>query len=113
TAHPRRVRSLCFSLTGMFLLLPAVSSARGPSPYLPLDLAPAIERQIERVLILAGKPVMRRPIAAAVVLDALPLACERDRRLCDEVREYLDRYMGRYGVSHARAAGAVTSGDSE
>jgi hypothetical protein len=79
---------------------------------LPLDLAPAIERQIERVLILAGKPVMRRPIAAAVVLDALPMACERDRALCEEVRRYLDRYMNRYGVTHARVEGAVTSEDS-
>ena len=78
-----------------------------------MDLSPAIERQIERVLILAGKPVMRRPIAAAVVLDALPTACERDRRLCQEVREYLDRYMGRYGISHARVKGVVAAGDSE
>jgi len=37
-----------------------------------------IEHQIERVLILAGKPVMSRPIAAATVLDALPKACKID-----------------------------------
>ncbi len=61
---------------------------------------------------LAGKPVMRRPIAAAIVLDALPTACERDRAVCEEVRRYLDRYMNRYGVTHARIEGAVTSGDS-
>lgn len=97
---------------GLLVVAPAVSWARGPSPYLPLDLAPALERQIERVLILAGKPVMRRPIAAAIVLDALPAACERDRALCEEVRRYLDRYMNRYGVTHARLEGAVTSGDS-
>ena len=93
-------------------MLPVVAWGRGPSPYLPLDLAPAIERQIERVLILAGKPVMRRPIAAAIVLDALPTACERDRALCEEVRRYLDRYMNKYGVTHARVEGAIASGDS-
>lgn len=96
----------------MMALLPAAAWARGASPYLPLDLAPRIERQIERVLILAGKPVMRRPIAAAVVLDALPFACERDRALCVEVRRYLDRYMDRYGVTHGRVQAVVTSGDS-
>src|SRR5690606_11037485 len=44
--------------------------------------------------------------------DALPTACERDRALCEEVRRYLDRYMNKYGVSHARVQGAIVSGDS-
>jgi len=63
------------------ILLTGFSSAqaRGVSPYLPMQMSPQIERQIEKVLILAGKPVMRRPIAAATVLDALPRACEVDR----------------------------------
>src|SRR5262245_20387291 len=43
--------------------------ARGVSPYLPLNLDPQIERQIERALILADKPVLTRPFAAAAVLD--------------------------------------------
>ena len=55
--------------------LSSAAQARGVSPYLPLNLEPEIEHQIERVLILAGKPVMSRPIAAATVLDALPKAC--------------------------------------
>lgn len=108
SSKTRRRRSFIVLL----MLVPGVSWARGPSPYLPLDLAPAIERQIERVLMLAGKPVVRRPIAAAIVLDALPTACERDRALCEEVRRYLDRYMNKYGVSHARVQGAIVSGDS-
>src|SRR5690606_37013802 len=108
SSKTRRRRSFIVLL----MLVPGVSWARGPSPYLPLDLAPAIERQIERVLMLAGKPVVRRPIAAAIVLDALPTACERDRALCEEVRRYLDRYMNKYGVAHARVQGAIVSGDS-
>lgn len=102
----------CLSvLIGLSVAAPA--HARGPSPYLPLNMAPYTERQIERVLILAGKPVMRRPIAAAIVLEALPIACEKDRALCESVRSYLNRYMGKYAVTHARAQGAITSGDSE
>jgi hypothetical protein len=97
----------------MSLAIAPLTFARGPSPYLPLNMAPYTERQIERVLILAGKPVMRRPIAAAVVLEALPVACERDRELCESVRAYLQRYMGKYAVTHARVQGAITSGDSE
>jgi hypothetical protein len=49
---------------------------------LPLGISPEIERQIERALILADKPVLTRPIAAATVLDALPRVCERDASLC-------------------------------
>lgn len=86
--------------------------ARGVSPYLPLNLSPAIERQIERVLILAGKPVMSRPIAAATVLDALPEACRADRALCEEVRNYLRKYMHSWGITSARVEGAITDGDS-
>jgi hypothetical protein len=113
TNRSRRTLSLISaSLLGLLMAAPA-ALARGPSPYLPLDIAPAMERKIERVLVLAGKPVMRRPIAAAIVLDALPTACERDRALCEEVRRYLDRYMNRFGVAHARIEGTITSGDSD
>lgn len=84
--------------------------ARGASPYLPLNLSPEIERQIERVLILADKPITSRPIATATVLDALPAACRIDRGLCNSVRRYLDRYMRKIGVAHASADLAATDG---
>lgn len=74
--------------------------ARGVSPYLPLKLSPEIERQIERVLILADKPVLTRPIAAATVLEALPKACQRDARVCAQVRRFLRRYMETRSVDH-------------
>lgn len=89
------------------------AQARGVSPYLPLNMSPHIERQIERVLILAGKPVMRRPIPAAVVLDALPNACEADRAACDQVRRYLRQYMKQWGLGIAEIEGAVSTGDSQ
>ena len=98
-------------VSGAFLY--AVSSAalaRGVSPYLPLNLEPEIEHQIERVLILAGKPVMSRPIAAATVLDALPKACKIDPLLCSQVQRYLSRYMHKAGIAHASVEGATSSG---
>ena len=84
----------------------AVSSpawGRGASPYLPLNLSPEIERQIERVLILADRPITSRPIAAATVLDALPAACRIDAALCARVRRYLDGYMRKAGLVQASA----------
>ncbi|HEU4654702.1 MAG TPA: hypothetical protein VFS47_11995, partial [Steroidobacteraceae bacterium] len=81
------------------------------SPYLPLNVSPEIERQIERVMILADQPVMSRPIAAAQVLDALPAACEKDPALCKRVRRFLDRYMARAGIVTASVDVAAASGD--
>lgn len=90
----------------------SIAWARGPSPYLPLNMSPQIERQIERVLILADQPVMTRPIAAATVLDALPEACRRDEVLCKRVRSYLSRYMERTGIAHVGVQAASTDGAS-
>lgn len=89
-------------------LLTSAAAARGPSPYLPLNLSPEIERQIDKVLLLSGKATVRRPIAAATVLEALPQACEFDRLLCERVRSYVRAYTGRYGVMHAGVEAAAT-----
>jgi hypothetical protein len=94
----------------LLALFPLSALARGVSPYLPLNLEPEIERQIERVLILADKPALTRPFAAASVLDALPAACEKDPGLCQEVRTYLARYMRNWSVTEASVEVAATSG---
>lgn len=97
-------RLLCIAV----LIAGAASAhARGVSPYLPLARSPEIERAIERAMILAGQPIVRRPIAAATVLDALPRVCERDAILCERVETYLDGYTKRVGLSHASIAAAA------
>lgn len=100
------------ALTAAIVFAQPPAYARGVSPYLPLNLSPAIERRIEQVLVLAGKPILRRPIAAATVLDALPRACAIDPVLCGEVRAYLDRFMKDAGVTLARVELAHGSGSS-
>ncbi|MBV9697473.1 MAG: hypothetical protein JO005_11145 [Gammaproteobacteria bacterium] len=94
----------------MLLILANQALCRGVSPYLPLHLEPEIEAQIERVLILAGQPVMRRPLAAATVLDALPRACEVDQALCETVGNYLARFTRASNLTHASLAVSSTSG---
>lgn len=94
-------------------LLPTIVLSRGVTSYLPLNISPEIERQIERVLILAGKPVMTRPIAVATVLDALPDARKVDEELCGKVELYLERYAKQAGLTHLRAEVAADIGDSE
>ena len=97
-------------LLGALLGGGATAQARGVSPYLPVNLEPEVERQIEQVLTLAGKPFLTRPIAAAVVWDALPKACAQDAVLCRSVERYLKRYMNRAGISEASISGAASSG---
>jgi hypothetical protein len=84
--------------------------AEGVSAYLPLNLEPEIEREIERVLILADEPILKRPFAVALVLDALPQACQIDKLLCHKVRRYLQRYSRDYAVTHASATAAASHG---
>ncbi|MFI4909681.1 MAG: capsule assembly Wzi family protein [Steroidobacterales bacterium] len=86
--------------------------ALGVTPYLPLNLDPDIESQVERVLILGDEPVMTRPIPAALVLEALPKACKSDRPLCESVQRYLNRYMQTTGVEFTSLSAAATSGSS-
>jgi len=88
----------------------ATAEARGVSPYLPVDISPEIERKIERVLILADQPTLKRPFAAATVLDALPKACERDRALCEEVRRYVTSFARTTGIGYATVTAASGSG---
>lgn len=90
------------------VLFSGEAMARGPSPYLPLNLAPEIERQVDQLLLLAGRPMVRRPIAVATVLDALPEACRVDEQLCERVRAYLNAYTDDYGITHASFEGAAT-----
>ncbi|HEU4486739.1 MAG TPA: capsule assembly Wzi family protein [Povalibacter sp.] len=100
------------AVTSVLLATVHSSWARGPSPYLPLNLSPEIELAVETVLILADRPIGSRPIPAAVVLDALPQACRIDRPLCERVRAYLHRYMAPAGVDHAGAEVASAWGAS-
>jgi Capsule assembly protein Wzi len=99
---------IAFALAGAH----AVVHARGVTPYLPLNLDPEVERQVERVLILGDKPVMTRPIPAALVLEALPKACEADAVLCEDVRRFLKRYMHGNGVEFGSVEADASHGSN-
>jgi hypothetical protein len=90
--------------------LHGVAIGRGVTPYLPLNLEPEIEGDIERVLILADEPVLTRPIPADVLFDALPKACAVETPLCKRVRRFLARYMQDAGISYASAQASASSG---
>ncbi|MGB8326723.1 MAG: capsule assembly Wzi family protein, partial [Steroidobacteraceae bacterium] len=90
------------------LVVPA-AFAGGVSAYLPLNLDPRIERQVERVLVLAGKPVLKRPIPIAWVRAALPKACAADLVTCRDVETYLERVAGDATSAQTSIEGAASN----
>ena len=92
--------------------LHAVARAKGVTPYLPLNLDPEVEREVERVLVLGDKPVMTRPIPASLVLAALPKACKIDAVLCKSVTRYLKHYMRGAGVEFGSVEADASSGSN-
>ena len=96
----------------LLIIVSPAGFASGVTPYLPLNLAPEMQAQIERVLILGDQPVIKRPIPAALVLRALPKACKVDSELCARVQQYLERFTHNYGLTHASIEGAATRGSS-
>lgn len=104
------MKKVLYAACGLLSLVASPVIARGVSPYLPLNIDPSIEWQIERALILADKPILTRPIAAATVLDALPAACRKDVVLCHEVHRYLARYMRVWSVTDAVVEASSSSG---
>jgi hypothetical protein len=91
-------------------LIASSALGRGASPYLSLTLDPELERAVEHVLLLAGEPVMVRPVALATVVDALPRACRVDAALCQRVRGHLDQLEARAAVAHAQIGLSAESG---
>src|ERR1700738_4878099 len=89
-------------------LMTHIAMADGVTAYLPLNLEPEMERQVEPVLILADEPILKRPFPVALVQLALPQACEVDKPLCERVKRYLQRYSRDYAVTHASATGSIT-----
>jgi hypothetical protein len=110
TTAPRNMR--CALIVSLLLAAWHVAPAAGVTAYLPLNLEPEMERQIERVLILADEPILKRPFAVALVELALPQACEIDKVLCTRVRRYLERYSRDYAITHASVTGSITHGDT-
>ncbi len=96
-----------FSLlrAGSIALLIGISanSQAAISPYLPVNMSPEIERQIERLMQLADVPVYRKPIPASQVQRAIDNGCDKAPDLCWQVKRYLERYKTQFGLTHLSA----------
>ena len=98
TEKRSRVKILVFCC---LLITAGPSIARGVSPYIPLQMAPEIEREIFRLFSLAGMPKLKKPFFAADVETALQRACTVPNSVCTSVSLYLERYKKGAGVTDA------------
>jgi hypothetical protein len=101
-----------FSAFLLFICLSASVQAKGVTPYLPLNMSPEIERQIERLMAIAGDPILTRPIPAARALAATEKACAKASLLCKQVKTYLRRYMKPDGFAYFNLEASLKSDEA-
>jgi len=93
------------------VLASSLASAGGVSPYFPMKLAPEIERQVERLMVMADMPLLIKPFRASDVQRALEKACETPSAVCRQVSDYLDRFKHDAGFTHASASVSYADDD--
>ena len=106
--------TLSWRLAQIFLgciLASSLASAGSVSLYLPMKLSPEIERQVERLMVMADMPILIKPFRASDVQRALEKACETPSTVCRQVSDYLDRFKHKRGVTHASASVSYANDD--
>lgn len=86
------------------LFASSLASAGGVSPYLPMQMAPETERQVERLMVMADMALLIKPFRASDVQRALERACGTPSAVCRDVSSYLDRFKQDAGLTHAGAS---------
>jgi hypothetical protein len=104
-----RAALICLIL--LACLFSSTSYSKGVSPYLPMNMSPEAERQIERLLALAGDPVLTRPIPASRVQAAVKKYCKKTTQICKQVRTYLERFSQSDGFTYANFETGAKSDD--
>ena len=103
------VKRSCYCLAILSALITPLPAFSG-SLYLPLQLSPEIEGQIEKLLVITNTPVIKRPIPIKLVSQALDKLDGREPGLSHSISRYLERYSGKVGVGHAELSAAAHSG---
>jgi hypothetical protein len=77
------------------------SFAQGPSPYLPLQVDPLIELELNRLATLARLPILTKPYHAATVNRYLEKITHSHPTLYKRISAYLKRYKKEAAFTHA------------
>jgi len=86
----------------LFLSLSTITSlAKGPSPYLPLQVDPLIELELNRLATLAKLPVLTKPYHAATINRYLEKVIDSHPTLYKRISSYLKRYKKEAALTYA------------
>ena len=77
------------------------SFAKGPSPYLPLQVDPLIELELNRLATLAKLPLLTKPYHAATINRYLKKIADSHPTLHTRITTYLSRYKKKAALTHA------------
>jgi hypothetical protein len=79
------------------------SFAKGPSPYLPLQVDPLIELELNRLATLAKLPILTKPYHASTIDNYLTRIADSHPTLYKRISTYLKRYKKETALTHASA----------
>ena len=100
-------------LLGLALISLPSLAAKGLSPYLPLNISPEIESQIEKVMALTDAAALTKPYKASDVQTRLAKIKETHPILYQQVVSYLERYKKTAGRTHLSAEVAAGNNDTK
>lgn len=89
-------------ITFALLILGSINTyAKGPSPYLPLQMEPLIELELQRLATVAKLPLLTKPYHAATVNRYLIMIVDSHPTLYRRINTYLKRYKQTAALTHA------------
>ncbi len=101
-----------FFLFILFLTSSSTAFGKGLSPYLPLNMAPEVELQVEKLIALTGQTPLSKPYKALELMERLPEIQNTHPRLYARLSAYLSRYKDKYAITH-RGLALSDSDDNE
>ncbi|WP_239923507.1 capsule assembly Wzi family protein [Agaribacterium haliotis] len=97
------------TLLAAALFFTAHASSAG-SLYMPLNVSPEIDRRINELFVVAQMPQVKKPYPVKLIHQAMEKVEDSHPGLSSSVRNYLQRYSHKVGLSHVSAEIADGSG---
>ncbi len=93
----------------LFLLPPGY--AKGVSPYLPKDVSPILENEVERLATVSGIPNLTKPYSLATIFFYMEKIRDSHPRLYSRLNLSLKSYARHFALTHASAGVRVSDDD--
>lgn len=97
------------ALASVLFFLSASSYAGGVSPYLPINVSPLLEKEVERLAVVAGMPSLRKPYSLASIYAYMDKIKNTHHALHGRLSLALQPYSAHAAVTHA----SITIADSD